>query len=94
MGKGIETAIGCVPTENIQGFFQFMLKWVMGAAGGVLVFMIIITGYNVITSEGDPNKLKEVKENIVSIISGLLFVFFSMVILRYIGVELLGFPGF
>lgn len=94
---GVQTAIGCVPTGDLtgpNGFLSFLLKWVFGISGGIIVIMIIVTGYSILTSSGNPEKLAAAKENVVSIFSGLILIAFSLVLLQTIGGNILGLPGF
>ena len=94
---GIQTAIGCVPTGDLtgpNGFLSFVLKWVFGISGGIILIMIIVTGYNILTSSGNPEKLQAAKENVVSIFSGLILIAFSLVLLQAIGAGILGLPTF
>ena len=50
-------------------------------------------GYKFMTSQGDPERVKEAREILTSAVIGLLFLIFSLVILEVIGVDLLGIPG-
>jgi len=67
----------------------------MGVAGGIAFLMILYGGFTIMMSAGNPEKLNSGKEIITSAISGLLLIVFSAVILRIIGIDILGgFPGF
>lgn len=92
--NGIQTAIGCVPTDDLTAFLSFVLKWVFGLAGGIVLLMVISTGYTLLTSSGNPEKLQAVKENLVSIFSGLILIGFSLVLLQTIGADILKLPTF
>jgi hypothetical protein len=46
------------------------------------------------TSAGNPEKLKEVRESFVAIITGVLLIIFSLTILKIVGADVLGLPGF
>jgi len=92
--SGIDTAIGCIRTDKLEETVNFILKWVLGISGGVILLLLIITGYNLLTSTGNPEKLQGVKENIVSIFSGLILIGFSLVLLKVIGADVLKLPGF
>lgn len=92
--EGIDTAIGCIPTGRLDLTVGFILKFVLGAAGGIMILMIISTGYSLLTSQGNPEKLAAARENIVSIFSGLILIAFSLILLQTVGANILGLPGF
>lgn len=91
---GIQTAIGCIPTSDLVDTAGFVMRWVFGFAGGVILLMLIVTGYSLITSTGNPEKLQAVRENLVAIFSGIILIAFSLVLLKAIGANVLGLPGF
>lgn len=88
------TAIGSVPTGDLSQFLQFALKWSFYASGGIILLMVIATGYTVLTSAGNPDKLQAAQENIIALLSGLGLIVFSLVLLKAIGAGILGLPGF
>lgn len=92
--SGIGTAIGCVPTDNLADFLKFILKFAFFASGGIIVLMVIATGYTIITSQGNPEKLQGAKENIVALLSGFALIVFSLILLQIIGANVLGLPTF
>jgi len=55
---------------------------------------MIFGGFQIILSGGNPDKIKAGKEIIVAALSGLLLIIFSVLILRIIGYNILGLPGF
>lgn len=91
--EGIETAIGCFPTEP-----KAIMTWFLtvgAVVGGAVAFLRMIWGaFLTIMSSGDPEKLKEGQETIVSAIEGLLLIIFAVFILRLLGVTILKIPGF
>lgn len=93
-GLGVDTAIGCIPTGDFTSFLSFLLRWAFGIAGGIILLMSIATGYALMTSSGDPQKLQGAKENIVAIFSGLILIGFSLVLLQTIGADILKLPTF
>jgi hypothetical protein len=63
--------------------------------GGGIAFLIMGVGaFLFITSQGNPEQLQKGKEMIVSAGAGLLFIIFSIFLLRLIGVDILKIPGF
>lgn len=89
----VETGVGCVPTDA-PGLAAFLVKLIVGIAGGVALLLLIIGGAQFIASSGDPDSLDEAKEKITAAVSGILLIIFSLVVLKVIGVDILGLPGF
>ena len=59
--------------------------------GSGLAFLLSLWGgVTLILGAGNPEKMNEGKEIITSAVSGLLFIIFSVVLLRIIGVNILG----
>ncbi|OGM74288.1 hypothetical protein A2382_04470 [Candidatus Woesebacteria bacterium RIFOXYB1_FULL_38_16] len=93
IGKGIDSAIGCIPIDTTGNLVAFFLRWSIGLAGGVAFIFIVYAGFLIIISTGDPKKVQAGKELLVAAISGLLLLVFSIFILRIIGVDILAIPG-
>ena len=93
-GTGIDTAIGCIPVSNTNEFISFILGWAIGIGGGVAFLLILLAGFQITTSSGDPKKMQAGRELLTAAITGLLLLIFSVFILRVIGVDILGIPEF
>lgn len=93
-GKGIDTAIGCIPIESTDSFIGFILRWAIGVGGGIAFLLIVFAGFQIMTSAGNPERLQAGRELLTSAIAGLILLIFSVFILRVIGVDILGLPGF
>jgi hypothetical protein len=92
-GTGINTAIGCIPVlnnDNGTAFATFVLKWAIGIGGGIAFLLILYGGFMVMTSAGNPERLKAGQELLTSAIFGLLLLIFSVFILNFIGIKILG----
>lgn len=89
----IKTALGTVGTGTTD-FVKWVLGFVLGISGGIVLIIIIITGYRLMTSQGDPEKVKNAREQLTAAIVGLLFIIFSLVILQLITQDILQLPGF
>lgn len=88
-GKNCYTAFGKInidPASLVKAFFGIVLS----ISGGIAILLIILSGYRLIASQGNPEKIKEAQEHLTAAIIGLLFVIFSFSILRFIGVDVLG----
>lgn len=90
--KSVNTAFGEIPTNPAE-FIKKLFGILLSASGGIALVLIIISGYNFIASQGNPEKIQGARETLTSAIVGLLFIIFSMVILEVIGVDILHIPG-
>ena len=91
--EAVWTAFGCLPTDSSE-FVTKLLTFGSGIAGGIAFLLIIVGGFQIVMSAGNPEKLNEGKELVTSAIVGLLFIIFSIFLLRFIGVDILAIPGF
>lgn len=89
----VSTGVGCIPTDA-SGLAQAIYSIVLGVAGGLAVLFIIIGGFKVATSSGDPDKLQEGRETITAAIAGLVFLLLAVSILAIIGIDILGLSAF
>ncbi len=92
-GSGSWTAIGCIPTTP-QAFIAKFLGFGIGIAGGIAFLLILFGGLQILTSAGNPEKMNAGRELVSAAISGLLLIIFSVFLLRLIGYNILGLPGF
>lgn len=90
---GLWTSVGCIPT-NFQGIIQSLLSIGLGISGGFVVITVLMGAFKFATSAGQPKQIQEAQETISAAVIGLLFVIFSIIILKFIGVSLLHIPGF
>ena len=91
----LNTAIGCVPVlSSKEDFLSFILKWAVGIGGGIAFLLIVYAGFMIMTSAGNPERLKAGQELLTSAISGLILLIFSVVILKIIGVDILELDNF
>lgn len=89
----IDSAIGTLGTspEVVVGRIFSVL---MSISGGIAVLIFMSSGYRLMTSQGNPEGIKNSQEMIVSAMTGLLFVILSYALLGFIGNDLLKLPGF
>lgn len=87
------TAIGNINVNSIQDFIRQLFAYILAIAGIAAVGLFIYSGYQIMTSGGDKQKVQGARETITSAIAGLLFIIFSIAILEFIGVDILKFPG-
>lgn len=91
--QSINTAIGCVPFGDQNAFVGFILGWAVGIGGGIAFLLILSASFMIITSSGNPDRLKAGQELLTSAIMGLIMIVFSIFVLRLIGVDILRIPG-
>lgn len=89
----VNTALGPISTD-ITGLTQNIFSILLGLSGGTALLLIIAAGYQMMASQGNPEKVKEARERLTAAIVGLLFIIFSAAILQIIGVDILHLPGF
>jgi hypothetical protein len=90
------TAIGCIsanPTGS-DGFITTLLRFGTGIAGGIAFLLILLGGFQILTSAGNPERLHAGRELVGSAVGGLLLIIFSLFLLRLIGFTILRIPGF
>lgn len=93
-GDGVDTAVGFIPTCDLNAFARWFVGWAVGIGGGIAFLLIIVAGFRIMSSGGNPDQIKAGKEQLTAAIIGLLFIIFSVFLLQLIGVEILHLPGF
>lgn len=87
------TAFGCIHTDPSK-FIGEILRVGIGMGGGIAFLLILFGGFQILTSAGNPEQLNGGRELVGSAITGLLFIIFSIFLLRLIGFNIFGIPGF
>ena len=65
-------------------FITWLLKWAFGLGGGIALIIMIFGAFQIITSAGDPDKLKAGKEIIGAAVAGLLLIILAVFLLQFI----------
>jgi hypothetical protein len=90
-GNGINTAIGCIQAlGSPEQFLSDVLRWAVGIGGGIAFLLMVYAGFMIMTAAGNPERLKAGQELLTSAIAGLILLVFSVFILKFIGVDILG----
>ncbi len=92
--KGVWTALGCIYTERSAFLSKTLFGWGLGLAGIVSFLCLIYSAIQLQISRGDPEKVKNARERATACLVGLLVIIFSVLILRILGVAIIGIPGF
>ena len=90
VGGICNTAIGNIPTGDIRELANQVLRIATGIAGGLALILMVIGAIRVLASSGDQQKPSGGRDMLVAAVSGLLFLIFSVIILRFIGIDILG----
>ena len=87
---GIMTAFGCIRFDSVTTVTKSFLDVGIGIAGGIAFLIIVWAGLTLLTSSGNPEKVKHGQELLTAAIAGLVMIILSIIILRIIGVNILG----
>ncbi len=68
----------------------FILRWAVGIGGGIAFLLILYGGFMIMTSSGNPERLKAGQELLTSAIGGIILLIFSVFLLKVIGIDILG----
>lgn len=93
-GEGsLGTALGCLPYEY-QPFVTALLRFLVGISGGISLAVMLTGVFRLMTSSGDPKQVQSGRDLFSAGIAGLLFVIFSVSLLRLVAADILKLPGF
>lgn len=90
----VSTGLGIDIKTDAGDLVKSVFGVILSISGGIALILIIISGYQLIFSQGNPEAVKAAQERLTSAIVGLLFIIFSLVILQIIGADILKIPGF
>lgn len=91
--SGIYSVIGCIPTDP-PTLVNSLLKFSASIAGGIALLLMVFGAIGMITSAGNEEAKKSAQQRFTSAVVGLMFILFSVVLLRIVGVDILNIPGF
>ncbi len=89
----IRTDFGCLPNHPV-GFVAEFYGWGLGLIGLVGLLFLIIGGYYILMSRGNPETLQKGKSYIVYAIIGIFLAIFGFVFISVIAGNILKIPGF
>lgn len=89
----VSTDFGCFPNDPI-GFVLAFYKIGLPLVAGVALIALMIGGYSIMTSQGDPQKVRSGKAWIFYAIGGLLLAIFGFVVIQTVAGDILKIPGF
>lgn len=89
----IYTGLGCIPTST-AGFTSALLTFLAGTAGAISLVIMLIATIQIMTGGDNAEQVKKGKELFTGAITGLLFIIFSVTLLRIIAGDIINLPGF
>jgi len=93
-GEGaIDTALGCIPYET-EGFTKSLLTFLAGTAGAIALVVMLIATIQIMTGGDNAEQVKKGKELFTGAVTGLLFIIFSVTLLRIVAGDIIKLPGF
>ena len=69
---------------GVSSFINAITNIALPLAGTAALILLIVSGYKMITSQGNPDKLNDAKEMATNAIIGLVFILLSVAILGLI----------
>ena len=88
--KGVNTAFGCLMAGDPPKMISQLLGWGAIVGAGIAFLMIVFAGIQITLAGGDPKKIQATRELITSAVAGLFLIIFSVLLLNFIGVKILG----
>lgn len=82
--NNVYTDFGCV-TATPAGFIKFIYAFLLTIAVMIDLVIFIVSGYLIMTSNGDPDKINRGKSLFKNAIIGLILIIFAIVLLQLIG---------
>lgn len=70
--------------SNLPEFIVNTINWFIGFAAVLSVVMIIVSGFQFVTSFGDPKKISKATSSLVFAIVGVVLVFVAPLIIQFI----------
>lgn len=91
----VNTALGGDALKiDLPEFTKTIFTLLLSISGAIILFIVVRSGYILMISQGNAEKIKEAQDRLTSAAVGLLFLIFSLVVLEVIGVDILKIPGF
>lgn len=89
----INTGLGCIPTST-SGFSIALLKFLAGITGAIALVIMLMATIQIMTGGDNAEQVKKGKELFTGAVTGLLFIIFSVTLLRIIAGDIIKLPGF
>lgn len=82
----INNVFNLFPDQNasLPEIVQGILNWIFGIIGIIAVIMVILGGFKLMTSTGDPGRVKKGKDTILYGIIGLVIALLAFAIVNFV----------
>ena len=91
--QAIDTALGCLSVDT-TGFSTQLLTFLAGIAGGVALIIMLGATVQIMTGGDNAEQVKKGKELFTGAVTGILFIVFSVTLLKIIAGDIIQLPGF
>ena len=91
--QAIDTALGCMPVST-TGFTEALLTFLAGTAGAISLVIMLAATIQIMTGGDNAEQVKKGKELFTGAVTGLLFIIFSVTLLKIIAGDIIQLPGF
>lgn len=91
--KQINTALGCLNVET-TGFTSTLLGFLAGTAGAISLVIMLAATIQIMIGGNNAEQVKKGKELFTGAVTGLLFIIFSVTLLKIIAGDIIKLPGF
>ena len=75
---------GEMPINNLGDIISIVLKFIIPLGGIILFFVLVISGIGIMTSAGNPEKLKTAGARITTAIIGFVLLILTYVIINFV----------
>ncbi|HOU75760.1 MAG TPA: hypothetical protein PK957_01395 [Candidatus Dojkabacteria bacterium] len=82
------------PNKPVTGVVGLVFRIAVGAGGFIATILVIMGGIEMLTSAGQPDKIKEGQDIIINALMGLGLLLMAVTVATVFGSEILGLPGF
>lgn len=78
------SAIGLPETPADTGSIQSILQIIFGVIGALAVLFIVVGGFKLSMSQGDPQKIAKARGTIIYAVAGLILALLAEVVVTYV----------
>ena len=75
---------GGMPINNLGDIISIVLKFIIPLGGIILFFVLVISGIGIMTSAGNPEKLKTAGARITTAIIGFVLLILTYVVINFV----------